>query len=82
MTLADAKARVGDQIFLKGNLDSVNVLLQASDQVVEQTIRETILTGKPGGGFILSTACSVAPEVRPERVRRIAELAEQLGYYS
>jgi hypothetical protein len=81
VTLENAKQRVGHQIFLKGNIDSVNVLLQGDDEIVDKTIKETVEAGKPGGAFILSTACSVAPDVRPARVQRLWELAEEYGKY-
>lgn len=81
VTLAEAKERVGGRIALKGNLDSVNVLLGGSDEQVDRTIRETIAAGKPGGGYILSSACSIAPDVPPERVARLAQLAEETGGY-
>ena len=81
MLLSDAKERVGDKIFLKGNIDSVNVLLRGEDEQVDQVIKETIQTGMTGGGYILSTACSVAPKVPPSRVRRLWELAEEFGQY-
>jgi uroporphyrinogen decarboxylase len=79
--LAEAKKRVGRQLFLKGNIDSVNVLLQGDDGTVDETVRETIKAGMPGGGYILSTACSVAPMVPPDRVRCLWELVEQFGGY-
>jgi hypothetical protein len=81
MLLSDAKERVGDKIFLKGNIDSVNILLRGEDAQVDQVIRDTIQTGMRGGGYILSTACSVAPKVPPGRVRRLWELAEEYGKY-
>jgi len=81
MLLSEAKKRVGDKLFLKGNLDSVNVLLRGDDEQVDDVIRDTIQTGMSGGGYILSTACSVAPKVRPDRVRRLWELAEEIGWY-
>lgn len=81
VTLEDAKKRVGDHIFLKGNVDSVNILLRGSDEDVEKTIVECLRAGMTGGGYILSTACSVAPEVPPERIQRMVELAEQVGCY-
>jgi uroporphyrinogen-III decarboxylase len=79
--LEDAKKRVGSKVFLKGNIDSVNALLLGNDHEVEQTILETIEAGKPGGGYILSTACSVAPAVLPERIQRLAQLVEKYGMY-
>ncbi|MCX7766479.1 MAG: uroporphyrinogen decarboxylase family protein [Candidatus Sumerlaeia bacterium] len=79
--LSEAKRRIGDKVFLKGNLDSVNVLLYGTDEEVDRAITNCLKAGMPDGGYILSTACSVAPAVPPERVQRIAELAERFGYY-
>jgi hypothetical protein len=81
VTLSDAKSRVGSKLFLKGNIDSVNVLLRGDEETVDKTVRETIESGISGGGYILSTACSVAPDVPPGRVRRLRELAEEYGRY-
>ena len=79
--LDDAKTRVGNQVFLKGNLDSVNVLWRGTDEEVDRAILNALRAGMPGGGYILSTACSVAPAVPPERLRRLSILAEQHGRY-
>ena len=79
--LAAAKRRIGGRVFLKGNMDSVNVLLRGSDEDVERTVHACIDAGMPGGGYILSTACSTAPDVRSERMMRIRELVEQCGWY-
>lgn len=79
--LAEAKAGVGQRLWLKGNLDSVNELLRGDDATFERAVRERLEIGKPGGGYILSTACSVAPRVRPQRLARLVELAEELGRY-
>ncbi len=75
--LADAKRRVGDRVFLKGNLDSVNVLWRGSDEEVDRAIQDCLRDGAPGGGYILSTACSVAPAVPPERLQKLAALAQK-----
>ena len=42
---------------------------------------DRIVTGKPGGGYILSTACSVAPRVEPWKLELLTPLAEQIGRY-
>lgn len=81
LTLAAAKELFDGRIALKGNLDSVNVLLGDSDEQIDRTIRETIAAGKPGGGYILSTACSVAPDVPPVRAAPLAQLADATGDY-
>jgi uroporphyrinogen-III decarboxylase len=77
----EAKSRIGSRVFLKGNIDSVNLLLHGDDEQVEHVVAETIRAGKPGGGYILSTACSVAPGVPPWRVERLAAIAERDGRY-
>lgn len=79
--LAQAKAQFGERFFFKGNLDSVNEMLLADDETFEAAVKERLRIGKPGSGYILSSACSVAPRVRPERLRRMVELAEMYGRY-
>ena len=79
--LAKAKAEFGERFFFKGNLDAVNEMLRAPDDVFEQAVRERLRIGMPGSGYILSSACSVAPHVLPERLSRMVELAEAFGRY-
>lgn len=80
--LKDAFNRVGNKIFIKGNIDAVNTLLAADNQQAQTEIAEIIQIGKSKGkGFILSTACSIAPRVTKERLLMLSELIEQHGYY-
>lgn len=79
--LADAKQVMRGRGFIKGNIDSVRTLLNGSRDDVERDVRERLLVGKDGGGFILSTACSVAPGVSPERLILLRELADRWGTY-
>jgi uroporphyrinogen-III decarboxylase len=77
----EAKSKYGHRFFFKGNLDAVNEMLNADDKTFEEAVRERIRIGKPGSGYILSSACSVAPHVKPERLKKLAILAEQFGKY-
>ena len=79
--LADAKARVGGRIFIKGNVDPVHVLLAGDRASVRADARRRIAVGKPGGRYLLSTACSIAPRTPPENVAVLAEVAEERGRY-
>jgi len=79
--LAEAKARYGQRFFFKGNLDAVNDMLGADDAAFEAAVKNRIKIGKPGSGYILSSACSVAPHVKPDRLKRLVELAEAFGTY-
>lgn len=81
ISLESAKSKVGNRIFLKGNLDSVNILLQASDDEVEAVVKDAIRIGKKNGGFILSSACSISRDVNPERIKNISKLTDRYGQY-
>jgi len=79
--LARAKAEYGRRLFFKGNLDAVNEMLRATDDEFRRAVLERLDIGKPGSGYILSSACSVAPHVQPGRVKMLAALAEEHGRY-
>jgi uroporphyrinogen decarboxylase len=79
--LARAKRDFGQRLFFKGNLDAVNEMLRADDATFERAVQQRLEIGRPGSGYILSSACSVAPRVRPERLLRMVELAENQGRY-
>jgi uroporphyrinogen decarboxylase len=79
--LATAKREVGSRMFLKGNLNSVALLRYKTEAEVRDDVRRTLLTGKPGAGYILSTACSVAPRVEPWKLEMMAPIADELGRY-
>ncbi len=77
--LADAKQRVGQQIFFKGNIDPVHTLLTKSREAVRQDALARLGIGSPGGGYILSSACSVSPRVPPSNLTVLVEASRQFG---
>lgn len=80
--LEDAFRRIGNDLFIKGNIDSINSLLFADDEKAETDVRKIIETGKNmGKGFILSTACSIAPKVTKERLLMLSQLIYKYGQY-
>ena len=80
--LAVAKAQIGDKMFIKGNMNSVFLLqTETIDEVLDHA-RERLRDGMPGGGYILSTACSVSPLVAPEKLEALYPLVEAEGYYA
>jgi Uroporphyrinogen decarboxylase (URO-D) len=78
--LADAKRQIGYRLFIKGNMNSVAILTDSEEQFIERATN-TLMTGKPGGGYILSTACSVAPHVEPWKLELLVDVAEEHGQY-
>jgi hypothetical protein len=80
-TLAEAKSLIGDKVFLKGNMNGVEILAYKTQEQVIEHATERIQIGMPGGGYILSTACSVPPKVEPWKLELLAPLAEEIGRY-
>jgi uroporphyrinogen-III decarboxylase len=79
--LAVAKRDFGERLFFKGNLNSVAMLAYKTEEQVIAEATERIQIGMPGGGYILSTACSVAPKVEPWKLELLTPLAETIGVY-
>jgi hypothetical protein len=79
--LEEAKARLEGRAFIKGNIDPVNTLLNGSRDDVVQDARHRLTVGKPKGGYILSTACSVAPKTPPENIEALYETVLTDGSY-
>ena len=79
--LAEAKARLGGRLFLKGNLDPVGTLLHGTPEACCAAALERLAAGKPGGGYILSSACSVAPHTPPANIEQLRRVVDEAGAY-
>ncbi len=77
--LDEAFDALGGRAFIKGNVDSVNTLLRGSDDDVLNDARERLRIGKDQKGFILSTACSIAPAVSAKHIRLLKEAVDRWG---
>jgi uroporphyrinogen-III decarboxylase len=74
--LGDAKRRIGGRLFIKGNMDPVNTLLAGPPERVRADALARIAVAAPGGGYILSTACSVPPATPPAHVEQLCCAAD------
>lgn len=79
--LSEAKRQTAGRLFIKGNLDPVNTVLMGTPESTFEAARRAIEIAGPGGGYILSTACSVAPAAPPENIRKLREAVENFGKY-
>ncbi len=79
--LADAKRILAGKQFIKGNLDPVNTVLLGTPEQTYAAARNCIMTAGPGGGYILSTACSVPPAAPPVNIEKLREAVEHFGRY-
>ena len=76
--LAEAKKRVGHNVFIKGNIDPIHVLLNGTLEIVKKDVEEKIRIGSRDGGYILSTACSIAPHTPGPHVQILREVSDQV----
>ena len=79
--LDDAFSRIGGNMFIKGNIDSVNTLLEGSEELITEDVKQRLACGMKNQGFILSTACSIAPKVPEENVQMLSRLVKKFGQY-
>jgi uroporphyrinogen decarboxylase len=75
--LGDARQRTAGRVFLKGNVDPVNVMLRGTPEAVREAARACLAAAGSGGGYILSTACAVAPATPPENIAALADLVRR-----
>lgn len=74
--LGEALRAIRGRCFIKGNVDSVNTLLRGTREEIRADVRARLEAAKGTAGFILSTACSIAPHVPKEHVKLLREMVE------
>lgn len=79
VSLAEVVDKWGDRIFIKGNVDSVHTMLTNNADEVRIDADQRLAIGSQARGFILSTACSIAPRVPPDNVRALVSAARQFS---
>jgi hypothetical protein len=67
------KEEFGEALFLKGNVDPINLLLGGSRQEVLREAERLVKNLGRGSGYILSSACSVSPEAPRENILALSE---------
>lgn len=79
--LKEAKKILTGKAFIKGNIDPVFTLLQGSTDQIKKDVEWRINVGKENGGYILSSACSIAPRTPPQNIELLSQLVETFGNY-
>ena len=74
--LSKAKKILQGRAFIKGNVDPVNTLLRGTPEKVREDALHRLEIAAPGGGYILSSACSVPPRTPPENIMSLREAVE------
>jgi uroporphyrinogen decarboxylase len=82
MSIKKVKDAYGDRVCVMGNIDTGKILSESTPEVVEKTVLKTIMDVAPGGGYIIASANSIHPKVKPENYVRMLESARKYGNYS
>jgi uroporphyrinogen decarboxylase len=80
-TIGQMKARYGNRICLKGNVDCTTTLCDATPEQVAEEVRQCIEQGRAGGGLIISSSNTIHRGVKPENFRAMVEATRRYGVY-
>jgi uroporphyrinogen decarboxylase len=81
MDVAEVKAKYGDRIALKGNVDCAHLLTFGTPEETVEATRATLRKGMPGGGFICSSSNSIHSGVKPENYVAMMRTIREEGCY-
>ncbi len=82
MNLGEVKAKYGDRIALKGNVDCAELMTFGTPEEVVEATKVALEQGMPGGGYILSSSNSIHSSVKPENYAAMLETLHEYGRYS
>ena len=80
--LAAVKARVGDRVCLKGNVDVLYVVKQGSPDQIEKAVRQAIEAAALGGRYILATSDAVRDGTPAANLHAFCAAGRKYGDYS
>jgi uroporphyrinogen decarboxylase len=80
-TLGRMKARCGNRICLKGNVDCTGNLCKGTSADVDREVRQCLAEGMPGGGLILSSSNTIHRGVKPENYLAMLTTLRKHGRY-
>ena len=81
MSIPEVKAKYGDRIALKGNVDCADLLTFGSVEETVEATKQTLREGMPGGGFIISSSNSIHSGVKPENYAAMMRTVREFGGY-
>jgi len=76
--ITEAVQLLKGRIFIKGNVDPVNTLLRGDAAKVKEDVTQVLDAAREMEGFILSSACSVAPPAPPDNLKYMVDLCREI----
>jgi uroporphyrinogen decarboxylase len=81
MDLGEVKAKYGNRVALKGNVDCAQLMTFGTPEEVIEATKEALRKGMPGGGYILSSSNSIHSSVKPENYAAMLQTCQKHGAY-
>lgn len=81
MDIGEIKKKYGDRLCIIGNIDLHYTLTRGSPEEVDSEVKERILTAGPGGGYIISSAMTLADYCKTENVYAMSKAIQDYGTY-
>lgn len=75
--MGEIKKTIGDKVCLMGNLDSVKVIRNGSNEMIAHKVQECIHEGAKGGGLLISGTGGLAPGTRVEKVQAVMDAVKR-----
>jgi uroporphyrinogen decarboxylase len=81
MDLGEVKAKYGNRVALKGNVDCAQLMTFGTPDEVMDATKDALRKGMPGGGYILSSSNSIHSAVKPENYVAMLQALREYGRY-
>ena len=81
MDLGEVKAKYGQRIALKGNVDCAHLMSFGTPEQTAEATKTALRKGMPGGGYILSSSNSIHSGVKPENYLAMISTLQEFGSY-
>lgn len=81
MELKVVKAKYGDRIAIKGNVDQTELLMYGPPEAVVESVKSCIVDAGVGGGYVCSSSNSIHSGVDPELYRIMVDSIHHYGRY-
>jgi len=81
MDLAELKKEFGGHIAFHGSIDIQGTLPHGTPEDVRREVKARMEVGKPGGGFVISTAHDILPDTPTDNILALFEAYREFGNY-
>ena len=81
MELKVVKAKYGDRVAIKGNVDQTELLMYGPPEAVVESVKSCIVDAGVGGGYVCSSSNSIHSGVDPELYKIMVDSIHHYGRY-